>query len=268
MNHQEIVEKIFLELQKQIKCSSFREKYFDKSNYFTRERDFPLQELIAFLMQRSGKSLDIKLDEWFTAWKSENKMPVSRQAVSKARQRLPEKIFHDFLKLSSSIFIDCCKNKKSWNGYQLYAIDGTDLQIPTTKENLEEFGEIKNRFATRLAGASASALFDITNDLILDGVICPYRTCERKMARELLDSVMTPEMTKNSIVILDRGYPGYDFLGYLYEHNINFVIHVKEQMTKLRDSKKVDSEVYRKCGSKCRTLRTIELTLKTGTKEY
>lgn len=267
MNHQQIVEKILGELQKQIKCSSFREKYFGDNKCFTRERDFPLHELIAFLMQRSGKSLDIKVDEWFSAWKS-NKAPVSRQAISKARQLIPEKIFHDFLKLSSVTFNNYCKNKKLWNGYQLYAIDGTDLQIPTTKENLEKFGEIQTRFAIRLAGASASALFDITNDMILDGVICPYRTCERKMAKELLDATMTSEMKKNSIVILDRGYPGYDFLGYLYDHNINFVIRVKEQMTKLRNTKTIDGEVYRKCGGRCRTLRTIELDLKTGTKEY
>lgn len=110
MNHQQIVEKILGELQKQIKCSSFREKYFGDNKCFTRERDFPLHELIAFLMQRSGKSLDIKVDEWFSAWKS-NKAPVSRQAISKARQLIPEKIFHDFLKLSSVTFNNYCKNK-------------------------------------------------------------------------------------------------------------------------------------------------------------
>lgn len=268
MSHQEIVEKILKELQKQIKSSSFREKYFGGSNHFTRKRDFPLYEVIAFLMQRSGKGLDIKLDEWFSKWKPEKQKAISRQSISKTRQLLPEKIFHDFLKLSSQTFIKNCKRSNSWNGYQLYAIDGTDVQVPTTTENLKEFGSVKSPYGTETAGASATALFDITNDIILDGIICPYKTNERKMAKELLDSTMTCDMKKNSIVIMDRGYPGYDFLGYLYDNNINFVIRVKEQMSRLRDTKRTDGEVYRKCGSKCRTIRTIELTLKTGTKEY
>ena len=268
MNRQEIVENILKEIQKQIRNASFREKYFGGSNHFTRKRDFTLKELIAFLIQRSGKSLDIKLNEWFSAWKAEEEKIVSRQAVSKARQLLPEKIFRDFLKLTTQTFVEKCKGQNSWNGYQLYAIDGTDLQIPTTKENLKEFGGMRGPSGSQSAGASASALFDITNDIILDGIICPYKTNERKMAKELLDSIMTCNMKKNSIVIMDRGYPGYDFLGYLYDTNINFVIRVKEQMSRLRDTKRLDGEVYRKCGSKCRTIRTIELTLKTGTKEY
>ncbi len=268
MNHQEIVENILKELQKQTKSSSFREKYFGGSHHFTRKREFPLHEVIAFLIQRSGNGLDIKLDEWFSTWKPEKEKVISRQSVSKTRQLLPEKIFRDFLKLSSRMFMEKCEKLNSWYGYQLYAIDGTDLQIPTTKENLKMFGSVKSPYGTQTAGASGSALFDITNDIILDAVICPYKTNERKMAIELLDSVMTSARKKSSIVIMDRGYPGYDFLGYLYDHDINFVIRVKEQMTRLRNMKRKDGEVYRKCGGKCRTIRTIEIDLKTGSKEY
>lgn len=268
MNHLETVEKIFTTLQTTIKHHSFRETYFENKNSFIRHRDMPLQELIAFLMQRSGKSMDIKLDEWFATWKSAESIPVSRQAISKARQLIPANVFHDFLRTSSEIFLKHSQNKKTWNGYQIYAIDGTDLQIPTTEETLKDFGGVSTRYETRMAGATASALFDVTNDLILDSVMCPYKTCERKMAQTLLDATMTAEMKENSIVIFDRGYPSYDFLGYLFDNKINFVIRVKEQMSKLRDMQSLDGEVYRKCGSKCRTIRTIQLHLETGTKEY
>ena len=88
-------------------------------------------------------------------------------------------------------------------------------------------------------------MYDVTNDIILDSVICPYNTDERKMAEMLLDSVMTDECKKASIVLFDRGYPSYRFLGYLFDHKIYFVMRVKEQMSRLRDPKREDGEVYR-----------------------
>ena len=220
------------------------------------------------MLQRSTNGLDIKLDKWFSEWMQEDSIPVSRQAVSKARQLLPHEIFHDFLRLSAEKFVSNTISKKRWNGYQIYAIDGTDLQIPTTEETLNEFGKIKSRYGTQIAGASASLLYDVLNDVIIDGVICSYKTSERKMAKTLLENTVFRNNKENSIVVFDRGYPSYEFLGYLFDNNIKFVIRVKEQMSRYRNTDMEDGEVYRKCGNKCRTLRTIQLELENGSKEY
>ena len=269
MRYLDIVKNIFIELQKQVSYQTLKEKYFlhDKAA-FTRKRNMPLTELVAFLLQRSTNGLDIKLDKWFSEWMQEDSIPVSRQAVSKARQLLPHEIFHDFLRLSAEKFVSNTISKKRWNGYQIYAIDGTDLQIPTTEETLNEFGKIKSRYGTQIAGASASLLYDVLNDVIIDGVICSYKTSERKMAKTLLENTVFRNNKENSIVVFDRGYPSYEFLGYLFDNNIKFVIRVKEQMSRYRNTDMEDGEVYRKCGNKCRTLRTIQLELENGSKEY
>lgn len=267
MTYKKIVDDIFTELQKSIFSKSFKRKYFSENcTVFSRTRCMPLQELIAFLFQRSTYSMDIKLDQWFQKWFPEKNV-VSRQAISKARQKLPVEIFHDALRLSAQIFLKSEK-KKDWNGYQIYAIDGTDLQIPTTSETLRDFGASSNGCGVCHSQASASALYDVMNDIILDSVICPYKTAERTMAEMLLDSVMTNEYKKNSIVLFDRGYPSYQFLGYLFDHEIYFVMRVKKQMSRLRSLSKKDGEVYRKCGKKCRTIRTIQLMLEGENEEY
>ena len=269
MGYLDIVKNIFIELQKQVSCQSLKKKYFsDNETAFTRKRNMPLTQLVAFLLQRTTNGLDIKLDKWFSKWMPKDSLPVSRQAISKARQLLPEDIFHDFLNLSAKEFMGNIISKKNWNGYQIYAIDGTDLQLPTTPETLKEFGNMKSRFGTQIAGASASLLYDVLNDVILDGVICPYRTNERNMAKTLLENTVFRNSQDNCIVVFDRGYPAYEFLGYLFDNNIKFVIRVKEQMSRLRNTNTEDGEVYRKCGSKCRTLRTIHLRLENGTEEY
>ena len=102
MSYLNVVKDIFVELQKQVNHRSLKEKYFScKDTSFTRRRSMPLSELVAFLLQRSTNGLDIKLDKWFSKWMPEGTSPVSRQAISKARQLLPEEIFHDFLRLSA-----------------------------------------------------------------------------------------------------------------------------------------------------------------------
>lgn len=268
MSYNKIVEEIFSELHRKIGTRKSRDNYFSEDCIsFSRTRNLPFHELVAFLFQRSTYSMDIKLDQWFQKWMPHRPGAVSRQAVSKARQKLPVEIFRDALTLSAQTFLKSGQ-KKDWNGYQIYAIDGTELQIPTTPETLKEFDDVKNRYGSCGAIASASALYDVTNDIILDSVICPYNTDERKMAEMLLDSVMTDECKKASIVLFDRGYPSYRFLGYLFDHKIYFVMRVKEQMSRLRDPKREDGEVYRKCGGKCRTLRTIHLTISEGNEEY
>lgn len=268
MTYIKIVEDIFNELQKSIFSKNYKNKYFsENSAAFSRTRCMPFQELVAFLFQRSTYSMDIKLDQWFQKWFPEKTNVVSRQAISKARQKLPVEIFHDALKLSAQMFLKN-KHKKDWNGYQIYAVDGTNLQIPTTPETLSEFGASSNGYGICHAQASASALYDVMNDIILDSVICPYKMDERTMAEMLLDSVMTDEYKKNSIVLFDRGYPSYQFLGYLFDHEIYFVIRAKKEMTRLRNLSKKDGEVYRKCGKKCRTIRTISLMLDEDNEEY
>ena len=269
MCYLQTVEKIFQKIQTNLKSNTFKKTYFSEdSPFFTRKRNMPFAEMIAFLMQRSTTSMDIKIDKWFEDWMSERNAVVSRQAISKSRQHIPPEIFHDFLRLSVKMFKDNCKKKKSWNGYRILAIDGTDLQIPTTTENLSVYGGIKSRYKKQMAGATAGALFDVLNDIILDSELSPYKTCERKIAKKLLDTTMTEELKEESIVLFDRGYPAYEFLGYLFEKKINFVIRIKEQMTRLRDTRSDDGEVYRKCGNGCRSIRTIHLKLPTGTDEY
>ena len=268
MSYEKLVEDILIALQKKLRNKESQKRYLaDNSSAFTRKRNLPFEKLTAFLFQRSTYSLDIKLEQWFQAWMPHQSEPISRQAISKARQKLPAEIFHDALILSSQMF-QKNKKRKDWNGFQIYAVDGTDLQIPTTKETLEEFGAMKSRFGCSIAGASASALYDVMNDIILDSVICPYKTDERVMAEQLLDTVMTEESKKESIVLFDRGYPSYRFLGYLFDQKIYFVMRIKEQMSHLRDPRGKDGEVYRKCGGKCRTLRTICVKLEEEKEEF
>ena len=79
MGYLDIVKNIFIELQKQVSCQSLKKKYFSHNETaFTRKRNMPLTQLVAFLLQRSTNGLDIKLDKWFSKWMPKDSLPVSR----------------------------------------------------------------------------------------------------------------------------------------------------------------------------------------------
>ena len=257
--------RILSEIQKEIRTKNFRERYFPmESKLFSRKRKMPFGDIISFLMKRSTTSYAIKFSDWI---EENERTELSKQAVSKARQNLPVKIFQDMFEYSAELFQKETKSTKNWNRYQNLAIDGTTLQIPTTEETLAHFGEVGTKFEKPMAGAAASAIYDVRNGVILSCLIKPYRTAERDMARELIEKVLPIIDKENTIIVFDRGYPGYQFLEYLTERGIHYVIRVKKQMSRLRTPGKKDGEVYRKCGEKCRTIRTLEIQLSGGKEE-
>ncbi|MCD7819220.1 MAG: hypothetical protein LUH07_09250 [Lachnospiraceae bacterium] len=67
---------------------------------------------------------------------------VSKQAVSKARQGISPALFQDLFNLSVELFYKNIDSRKVWNGYRIFAIDGSKFELPNSKSNFEFFGEM------------------------------------------------------------------------------------------------------------------------------
>lgn len=67
-----------------------------------------------------------------------------------------------------SNFYNCCKNEvKKFNEYLIFAIDGTDFEIPNTKINRDHFGKSANKGIQNTARATSSGIHDLENDFLL-----------------------------------------------------------------------------------------------------
>ena len=80
------------------------------------------------------------------------------------------------------------------------AVDGTSLQVPDTEECGEYFGLSSNQNKTRTAVATASALYDVLNDIIVDAKITKYKTSERYMAQQHIEALV--DRISSEIVLL------------------------------------------------------------------
>lgn len=68
---------------------------------------------------------------------------VTKQAVSKARQGILPSLFKDLFSVSTDIFYNNIKKRKMWRGkYNIFAVDGSRISIPSSKSNYEKYGEM------------------------------------------------------------------------------------------------------------------------------
>lgn len=65
---------------------------------------------------------------------------ISKQALSRARQFITPALFKELYYLSVDLFYKQLPSRKLWNGYHLFAIDGSKIELPNSKSNFEFFG--------------------------------------------------------------------------------------------------------------------------------
>lgn len=105
---------------------------------------------------------------------------ISKQALSKARQKISPNAFCELFHLSKDHFYENFKKNLSlWNGFHLYTVDGSMLQLPNSKENLGYWGTNPSYNGLGIPLASVSMLYDVLHDMLIDVNIYPYRKNER-----------------------------------------------------------------------------------------
>ena len=209
-----------------ITSEEFIEKHRINQKCFNRNRKFNFKDIILFLLSQPQKSLSVALSDYID---SSNLAidSISKQAFSKARFKIKPDAFREIFLMTTDVN-KTRSNYNTWNGHPVLAIDGTSLQIPNTKENQTYFGSKKNQYDP-VALASASALYDVLNDNLLNTKLVHYRTSELVQAETLIDEFNLNQVhgEKAPIIIFDRGYPSRKLYAQLQEKQCFFVMRHK-----------------------------------------
>jgi hypothetical protein len=195
---------------------------------------------------------------------------ISKQAISKARQNISYEAIRELFRLSVSCFFKSIDNTTLWNGYHIFAIDGSTVQIPFSDENMEEFGTNPNQYDMDNALASSSMLYDVINDIIIDATLSPYRQDERLVACQHIDAFLNLGVKKPSIFLFDRGYPSYEVFKKMIDNDLFFLIRLPSSFKKLINTEKDNCTISYQQRSKKETLilRALHFELPDGTIEY
>ena len=272
MNRIDICKNIIQSIKEYITTPGKLEPHRAK-NHFVRKRKLSLFQVIMYLLYTSKASMFQNLSRIREDLENLNFPDISKQALSKARQFINPALFKELYYLSVDLFYKQLPSRKLWNGYHLFAIDASKIELPNSKSNFEFFGEMfgypdPNRRFTMGLG---SIVYDVLDDYIVHASFQRYLASERSAALEHLHNLEDLNIYQNSVVIFDRGYYSEDMFRYCVEHQHLCLMRLKQNYN---IAKKCSGDIITVLpgNEKDRTedtkIRVIKVILNDGTKEY
>lgn len=264
-----ILKKIIVETKNLIQSESFHQRH-RLAKGFSRQRKFSFTHVIYFILARENKSININLANLRKIFPHLKIPYISKQAVSKARQKVSSNACLELCQTFSGLYYSEKKTFSLWHGFHIYAVDGSTIQIPISKENIRFWGSNPNQYGIEEPLASTSLLYDVLEGIIVDAYIGEYRLNERTAACKHIDFFTRLNVAGSHIFLFDRGYPSYDLFQKLICCNLFFVMRLSKSFKKLIHTDNSDTSIsYWPKGKKTPlSLRIIHLTLPDGTTEY
>ena len=202
----------------------------------------PFKKLMWFMLSMVKESTQNALERFFP--KIKEAVHMSQQAFSLARQKVKWEAFRELFQASVSGSYN--ETLKDFRGYLLMAIDGSHIALPRDAALREYYGAVGNELSA--ATARASLLYDITNDIIVDASIERLTVDERSLAKAHLEALGGMRLgggERKAVVIFDRGYPSKDFIKYLQDKEIKYVMRIQRRFNPRIDRMKNGSKVIR-----------------------
>jgi hypothetical protein len=202
---EEQYENLLTELRTLIESDGFLVRHRQSKTDFVRNRCLSFVVVVFMLINMLKRSVQDELDELFRLFSGDEvaDRSVTKSAFSQARQKLKHTAF---IELNQTQVAHTYSHfaVERWHDRRLLGLDGSLADVPNTEANRREFGSWGSRHGTQTAKARLSQLFDVLNDITVDGIIAPKRQGERVLAKQHLDHVQPGD-----VLLLDRGYPAF-----------------------------------------------------------
>jgi hypothetical protein len=166
---------------------------------------------------------------------------IHKSAVTRARKKVPWKVFKDITKEAVKLAYECYpKNKKHlWHGMSVFAIDGSIYNLPATPE-IRTFYDPTSGLGKQSKGhypqCLVSTAYDVFRRLPVARTVAPNNTSERTEALKLLEDI-----PPDGLLVFDRGYPGYEFFHELSQkYSGHYLFRNRTRVTSLAISEFAD----------------------------
>ena len=140
--------------------------------------------------------------------------------------KIKSRCFHLSKQESLKEFYIGYKNEvKTYKGYVLTGIDGSDFEIPNTKSSRERYnGKQQNQCAR----VTVSTCYDLLNHYTLDTIVESYDYSEIEMAKRYYETINKEQLLGDfkSIRIMDRNYRNLANIYHYIKNNDKFLIRI------------------------------------------
>lgn len=182
----------------------------------TRNRKFPFQKVIPFILAFSGGTLNHEIMDFFGLDPSTGTSSAFIQRRSTILPEAFESLFHDF---SRSV-----DENKLYRGLRLLAVDGSDLQIAANPDDPDSYypGTNGQRAYNLL---HINAMYDLHQHIYVDALVQKSRKADESAA---LTAMVDRSAIESALLLADRGYESYNNLAHIQEKGWNFLIRIKD----------------------------------------
>ncbi len=185
---------------------------------FTRKSPLSFEKMLKLMISMEGQSIHKEMYN-FIGFKFST---PSTSAFVQQRAKIDISAFQYLFKN----FSDSFKSSNRFNGYELLAVDGTDIHTPTNPDDIDSYFQAsENSKGYNLF--HMNALYNLLDKKYVDINIQPRRLSNEHKA--LCDMIDLAEYRKKAIVIADRGYEGYNTIAHIEQKGWNYLIRVKNK---------------------------------------
>lgn len=181
---------------------------------FVRKSELSFSKTMRFILGMGSQTLGKELMDFYGF---DPKM-VSVSAVVQRRSKILPSAFQYLFHTFNESFSQTC----FFHGYRLYAVDGSDIHIPTIPDDKETFYRA-NDDAKGYNLMHLNALYDLMNRRYIDAVLQDSRNENEHYA--LIS--MAKNVKCDSIIVADRGYEAYNNIAHLENNGLKYVIRIR-----------------------------------------
>jgi len=240
-----------------------------KEGAFTRKRKGGMcfSQALSFLLDLRKTTIQTRLNLFCE--REEGGKPIKQPSFTKLRAGFDHTPFKIMVRRGVQEEYSGEYELPTWRGYNVFATDGSCLQLPQEAAVIKEFGVRggKDKNGRQRAGAGISVLYDLLHGWVLDAEIDRANRSEREALGRHIDFLTNelPHIAENALVLLDRGYPSQEIFALLAAQGIHFCVRCTNDFTtEIRDAPMGDSMVALKSGQ---LVRIVKFVLKSGTVE-
>lgn len=192
----------------------------------------PFQTVILLILRLLKSSLKTELKSFYTqVFKVDEVVNwVSDAALCKARQKIKYDIFADLGKMMADSFYESVVGER-WHGFRLLGVDGSEINLPSSKELLKDFGKHHtNSIGTEVPQARVSFLSDVLNKLTIDAALESFKTGEQTMFLEHV-KILKPK----DLLTADANYGHFWILKKVVETGADYCFRVSKSSKFIKD---------------------------------
>jgi hypothetical protein len=223
----------------------------------------PFADALTFQLDMRKSSLQTRLNQYYKKVKGSD--PISQQAFSKLRMNYDHSPFEKMVRSVVSQEYSGEYELPLWNGYHVFGIDGSCLQLPRVDGLRAEFG-VRGRGGT-CPCAGISVLYDVLHGWAIDPILTKADMNERAECEKHIEFLCRelPHIAANSIITMDRGYPSLDLLGTLHPSGVKYLARCPSNfLSEINNAPMGNSTVTLKNGI---SVRVIKFVLPSGETE-